>query len=190
MPFNTLLLNTPTIEILGLGETLKNYRPNGNTTIGCNDIWKYHKTKVIVCCDPPIRFSPDRINTIRNSFPVKFLTTRHEWKGIVFNYHLFKLTLGRGNLKNFNDPELVCHSNNSAFMAAHIAFKMGAKKIILHGVDFTNHHALSLEHNLKRAIKDFELLGIELKKHGVSLCVSSHASELSTVLPVFHDPML
>ena len=37
------------IDVLGLGESLKEYKPSKNKTIGVNDIFKHHKVDYLVC---------------------------------------------------------------------------------------------------------------------------------------------
>ena len=61
---------------------------------------------------------------------------------------------------------------------------MGAKEIVLHGVDFRTHPNFK-SHSLDRARKDFLGLSKELKKRGVKMYVGSEWSMLSEFLPVW-----
>ena len=168
-----------TIEVLGLGESIKNYKPNGNITIGVNDIYKYVKTDYIVMVDPPNRFNEaDRLKTIMESTPKKFYCN-HVWN--VPNFELITLASPRGELGKLDTKEY-CYSNNSAFVACILAYKMKAKEIVLHGVDFVNHNQLCHQNNLNRIIKDFTNLRNEFERRNVKLYVSSSYSLLSKIL--------
>lgn len=169
-----------TIEVLALGETINCYKPSGNITIGVNDIYKYVATDYIVVVDPPNRFHEmDRFNIIVESTPLKFFSN-HVWN--VPNFELIELQSPRGCCKQL-DGTKYCYSNNSAFVACVLAYKMGANKIIIHGADFTNHAHLSNEHSLKRVLNDYAALNSELNKRGVQLWVSSTKSALHKILP-------
>lgn len=172
-----------TIEVLGLGATLKNYQPSKNITIGVNDIWKKVSTDYVVCVDLPRVFSRARQLDIMLSNPAGFYSSRIEWKDKVKNFRFMELASGSGFLKEL-DSDKFCWSNNSTYAATVLAFKLGANKIILHGVDFNNHHAFSKPKNQEKALKDFKNLHDALKSRGVRLYVGSRESKLSEVLPV------
>ena len=55
-------------SILGLGESLKNFSPNGSVTIGVNDIYKHFPADYVVCVDTPDKFNPERFKTITSSY--------------------------------------------------------------------------------------------------------------------------
>lgn len=170
-----------TIEVLGLGESIKNYRPNKNITIGVNDIYKYVKTDFIIMVDPPKRFfENDRLKTIIESTPKKFYCN-YSWP--VPNFELIELASPRGSLVDL-DSERYCYSNNSAYVACVLAYKLKARRIVLHGVDFTNHHTLGKQNNQSRILHDFGCLKKELNKRGVFIFVSSADSLLAKIFPL------
>jgi hypothetical protein len=170
------------VDVLGLGETVKDYRPSGNTTVGVNDVFKYFPVDYLVLVDPPQRFNePDRYKTIMESTPKKFLCTK-PWP--VPNFELIQRAPGRGMLGDLDKPEIYCVSNNSTFTACHHAYKLGAKEIRLYGADFNTHSVLSKPKMLATILNHYGDLKNELKKRGVRLAVSSRASALSSVLPL------
>lgn len=154
-------------SILGLGESLKNFSPNGSITIGVNDIYKHFPSDYIVCVDKPDRFSPERLNTIKSSAHKKFFSHLPEWHPIISNFQLIKLYQGRGIFTNL-DSDSIAYGISSPIVACVIAYKMGAKQIDLYGVDF-NTHPQFVNRNLDRAIKEFLLLNAEFKKKGIKM---------------------
>lgn len=176
-----------TIDVLGLGESIRDYRSTSNITIGVNDIYKFVKTDYLLVMDEPQKFTKERLGTILTSTPKKFYTNRTEWIGIVNNLEIFKTAKGRGSLKDIDDQSVLCHSSNSPYVAACLAHKMGAKKIVLYGVDFNTHNVLSRPDMLERIKKHFKDLNIALNKRGVRLFVSSDKSKLCGVLPLMNQ---
>lgn len=172
------------IHVLGLGPSLKNYIPDGSKTIGCNDIWNYVKTDYVVCVDKPMCFKdePFRMQGIVNGEQERFITHIEEWKSLVKNYYPIELS-ERGSITKLDTH--VPHSNNSAFVACVMAYKFGAKKIIMHGVDLIGHHKLGQDRILKHAAKDFKALQLALYEREVTMKVSSNTSALANYLGVF-----
>jgi len=170
-----------TINVLGLGRTVSQYQPNETEiSIGVNDINKFFETDYFVCVDKPQRFSAERLGRIINH-DSKMFTHLKEWekyRGI----NLIELANGRGNLKQL-DSDLFAFSHNSTFVAVVLAYKLGADKIKLYGVDFNNHPAIK-DLLLESSLKDFKSLNTELLKRGVELQTTKE-SRLSEFLPTF-----
>lgn len=176
-----------TIHVLGTGPSLKHYKPDGNHAIGVNDIWKYHKPEYVVCVDLPKRFTPERLKIIVECKPFVFFTCYpKDWEPFRKVQGL-KLSHARGSVDTLDDINQICFSNNSAFVATVKAYHLGAKRIILHGVDFTGHKDLSEPIVQKRAIDDFVKLFFKLNQYGVKLMVGSKDSLLSTKMPVYNE---
>ena len=161
-----------TIEILGLGESLNEYKPNGNTTIGVNDIHSLIKTDYVVCVDNFEPFTKERLEVILNTKCKGFYTQLPCWKSVE-NYTEIKLH----RLAEM-DSELFRYSNNSPFVACVLAYKLGATKIVLWGVDMNTHHALSKPNSFERAVKDYIKLKEDLFKRGCELIIGSDISAL------------
>src|SRR3990167_681863 len=170
--------------VLGLGPSLSNYTPDGNITVGVNDIWMKVPADFVVCVDQPKKFTSERILTIKKGKQKKFLTCSDEWRMFVANYEEIKLSKNGRGLKIEEDlfTEFYPYSNNSAFVACCFAIKEGAKEIILHGVDFSTHPALGSSSMLKQAVKHFALLKAVAEKHSIKIFVSSKTSALYPTL--------
>lgn len=171
------------IDVLGLGESLSVYKPSDNISIGVNDIYKYHKTDLIVIADPPSKFTEvDRYQTIIESVDAKAIYSPFlKWKALLPKYVFMQLALGRGTLTQLDEEDIFCYSNNSAFMAVVLAYKLGATQINLYGADFNSHATLSTMQCRERILNDFSNLNKEFVKHGVELRVTKQ-SILSEIL--------
>lgn len=169
------------VDVLGLGESLVEYRPSGNITVGVNDIFRFHPVDYLVLVDPPERFmsEPNRYRAILEAAPKQFLCNRH-WP--VPNFKLITLASPRGSLQGL-DSDKYCYSSNSPYVACIHAYKLGAKVIRLYGADFKTHTGLSNPSALKDVLKHFKALGDVLSARGVRLMVTK-ASVLSEILPV------
>ena len=165
-----------TIEVLGLGESLSEYQPNGNITIGVNDIHSRIKTNYVVCVDTFEPFTKERLNTILNTKCCGFYTHLPCWKSVE-NYTEIKLH----RLAEI-DSELFRYSNNSPFVACVLAYKLGATRIVLWGVDMNTHHALSKPNSFERAVKDYVKLKSDLLDRGCELVIGSEISALHKIL--------
>jgi hypothetical protein len=173
------------IDVLCLGDSIHRYEVCENTTIGVNDINKFFPdtpVDYLVCVDLPACFTKERLHTIENSWCKKFFTPFDEWKNHD-SYQKIRLAPGRSNMKMFDNKDLVSYSNNSAFVACVMAFKLGAKEIRLFGADFTSHPNFTGQ-SFKRAMDDFKSLHALLSERDVKLSVTKE-SMLSLFIPSF-----
>lgn len=173
------------ITVLCLGESVHRYEISTDTTIGVNDVNKYFPdtpVDYIVCMDKPDSFTPERLHTIRHGWCKKFFTPHEHWAD---HYRYEKIQLGRGrrNLKELDDPNRVVYSNNSAFVATVMAYRMGAKVINIYGADFINHPGF-VGRSFHLAMEDFRGLYKMLKDRGVEVYVTKE-SALSLFIPSF-----
>lgn len=173
------------IHVIGLGQSLNETIKHINgTTIGVNDVYSRLKTDYVVCVDKPQRFNPERLKTITECNPKIFYSNCIEWN---FKKEFQKLNIAqvRSNLTTLDDVLNVPYSNNSTFVACIMAYHLGAKEIIMHGVDFKNHAQLSDSETLLKALSDFKNLFTEFNKRKIKLFVNSNYSELSKIIPVY-----
>lgn len=158
------------ITVLGLGPSLALYKPDGSITVGVNDIWAKVKTDYIVCVDKPERFTPERLNVIQQSRPIKFITHLDDYKDRpdyetiellpYFPSHVCQLDL-------IQYPKSLC----SPFIACAVAFKyLHATEINVYGVDLTNHNHLDKE-SCERIKIHFRNLKIALVQRGCRLVI-------------------
>lgn len=170
-----------TINVLGLGETLLLYKPDGFISVGVNDIHSRVKTDFVVCVDVPSAFNAERLATINKTECKGFYTQLDEWSQIP-NYNKIEFNRGRGLLDGL-DNERFCYSNSSPYVAVILAYKLGAKKIVIYGADYKTHKHFKND-SLRRVLNDFGSLRKALNARGVELLVCDSFSELSKVLPV------
>ena len=167
------------IDVLGLGESLKEFKPSENITIGVNDINKYYPVDYLVCVDKPDKFTKDRLKTILDSNVKKFYTHINEWSRLKTKTQIIQLNGIRGSLKGIESNEF-CYSNNSTFVVVVLAYKMGATQINIYGADFNTHP--NFKNNLlKTALEDFKRLFNYLKEQGVEINISK-GSKLNELL--------
>lgn len=135
------------ISIVGCGDSAKEwFNTQCDLSIGVNDCVKWgHEVDYLMCLNAPWKFQArkendynDRLTIIKNSKPKKFITCIDEWRKYFpaaesINPRLFGKWATKGNLY---------HTKTSTFCAMSYAFNLGAKDIILWGVDFLNHSGL------------------------------------------------
>lgn len=67
---------------------------------------------------------------------------------------------------------------NSPFVACNIAYLLGAKNIVMYGVDFMSHSKLKGSSTISKIVSDFEWLRDNLKERGANLYIGHEASKL------------
>lgn len=160
------------INVLGLGESLKEFKPNENITIGVNDINKYHEVDYIVCVDRPTAFTTERLTPMINSF-AQFFTHLSDWEKLR-DVNLMRLAHGRGVVDNI-DGDSFCYSNNSTYVAVVLAYKLGATTINIFGVDFNTHKNFKGS-MLNATLRDFKILFDCLKSKGIEINVTKSSA--------------
>lgn len=172
------------VSVLGLGRTLEKYHKwDGlEVTIGVNDIFKHHSTDFLILLDRPQRFTPERLKTILSSQSARVITHLEDWRKHFEIIDVIKLAPARGDLTHL-DSDLYPYSSNSPYVACVLAYKLGAKEIVLYGVDFANHQSLTGDAHIKMILGHYSELYKELKRRGVSLSICSEESRLSEVIP-------
>jgi len=145
-----------TVHLIGLGDTAKQFRPDGNPTIGVNDV---KGCDYQVCVDRPQVFKLRRYTDICNLDVKAFYTHLSEWKDVK-GYTPIKLKNIRAH--NGRWSEFIPSSNNSPFVACCIAWHfLGATEIKLWGIDFNTHPNIKDEMR-EQAVKDYGLLNKKL----------------------------
>src|SRR5215217_29584 len=127
-----------TVIVCGCGESLNDLiEPAKFITIGVNDVGRRFHPNYLVVVNPRDQFSVDRFTYVANS-EADYLFTQ------------LNLGLARENVVNFNlgtnggtdlsNPNVLHHTQNSPYVALCLAVHMGATRIGLIGVDFTDNH--------------------------------------------------
>lgn len=174
--------------VIGLGSTAKDWFNNPHDfSISVNDGAKWGKDPdYLVLIDSKVNFKnePERLETIRKTKAKKVFCHGPTWKEFFPDYELIRL---QGFNKYLKKGHVYC-SKSSPFVAASICFNMGAKDIVLFGVDFQNHHSLSPGTKVfDYEMRNWQKFAIKLRENGSGLYVSSNESQLSQFLPVWSN---
>jgi hypothetical protein len=168
------------INVLGLGPSLDLFIPNGDITIGVNDIWSKIKTDYVVCVDKKECFfnEPERLKTINECKPINFYThfpikdkpEENDWSDRP-DYQHIELQPYYPNYECNVNTKQIAKSSCSPFIATVIAYKfLGATEINVYGVDLINHPNLDRKQCEKIKLH-FRNLKIALRMNGCELIV-------------------
>lgn len=186
------------IIVCGCGMSLLDFKEHHTNyiTIGVNDVPKAFNPTYLVITDHPVRFSKARQDMVNSSEVRAMFTCVKGWR----HPNMVKFELGKKGISDINDPNKVDHFLNSPYAAVNIAYKMGARKIGLIGVDFTDGHFYSPKdgkHSLARMgyMRDinagYRMLRKALEKQGAKLYNLSPASMVEPLekitLPEFDE---
>lgn len=176
------------MHIIGTGPTRKNYKPDGNDTIGVNDILDYIACDKVIIVDPANRFSEGRRQAIMRSegqYLIGYTGGSKEssmqyntWKDLLPYAEYFPIYRWMGVLQ----PGKVFHSVSSPFVAASYGINRGYADIVFHGCDYLNHPRMGGP-LMRQAVKDIE--GLKKSWKDGKMYVSNGYSKLSTVLPIW-----
>ncbi len=173
-----------TIHVIGKGESKEFFKHDGNVTIGVNNVNEWIRTDHVVVVDPISAY--DKVPKIYAESGAMFWSQLEDNKNYVKNFTLIDLARGRGVLEDF-DSEKFVYSITSPFVAVHLAYKFGAKKIVMWGVDFNTHENFNTDSLRNRALKDFGNLRKKLNERGCELYVGNEISMFSSILPILES---
>ncbi|HSZ60713.1 MAG TPA: glycosyltransferase [Terriglobales bacterium] len=175
-----------TILVCGCGSSLNDVvAPERFITIGVNDVGRLFQPDYLVVLNPRQQFKPDRFRFVEQS-QAKAIFTQLDLG--ILHPHIVRFRLGRFGGVDFSDPTCLPHTRNSPYVALCLAIHMGAKKIGLTGVDFTNDHffAATGEHPLNRQFtqidQEYKRLYEACRRLGIEVVNLSSSSRL-TALP-------
>ena len=174
------------ILVCGCGESLNELAaPEGLVTIGVNDVGRLLQPDYLVVVNPRRQFTGDRFRYVETS-RAKVLFTQLDLG--VDHPSVVRFRLGRHGGTDFGDPNVLHYTQNSPYVAVCLAVHMGAERIGLVGVDFTDHHFFgptgrhALAGSLERIDREYAQLAAALAGRGVELVNLSARSRL-TALP-------
>ena len=160
---------------LALGPSIKNFKPDGNFTIGCNDVARYHLPDVLMVVSS---LPPERAEIVRASRPKKLLSHMPFWVSHPsYEYIGSNMHPWRQNDKNRLDKGIIYTSNNTPFMCCSWAFNQNYREIVLWGVDLMDHPLLR-DSALERTWTDFSQLQEAFLKNNASMYLGSPGSVL------------
>jgi hypothetical protein len=127
-----------TMMVCGCGSSLSQIvAPERFVTIGVNDVGRLFQPDYLVVLNPLNQFRGDRARYVEESrasavFTQLNLPIKHP--------HIVRIRLGTRGGVAFNNSSALNYTRNSPYLAMCLAVHMGAKRIGLIGVDFTDHH--------------------------------------------------
>jgi len=154
------------IIVAGLGKSIKDFAPVSQKyiTIGVNDIDQFFSPTHLVVLDPPRRFTDKRRETICTTGALTIWTTP-EWPCFKTDQRRRKITTLRfDNKSSFNIDRDIPHFRTSPIAGIGLAYRLGAKRIGVIGMDLLpDHHmhkyANIINEQLKKLAKMLLLKG-------------------------------
>lgn len=171
-----------TYNVVACGQTGSQWDGTG-ISIGVNDAWKWGKpTTHLLLANRPHSFSPQRFQTIINSKPERFYCDKADWQQYFPDWIKLRLKPWYGSFFKEN----FYYSDTSPFIAICLAANLGAKEIVLWGVDFIDHHMYNGGNpQTKREIERYKELITELRAQGIETFLGAPGSALESFLPIY-----
>jgi hypothetical protein len=169
-----------TIVVCGCGESLPELtQPQRFVTIGVNDVGRLFDPTYLVVVNPRAQFLRERFRYVEESNAAA-LFTQLDLGRVRPRVVRFKL----GRFGGTDDSDYLHYTQNSPYVAVCLAAYMGAQRIGLIGVDFTNDHffARTGPHALGARLREIDgqygRLAAALKQRGIELVNLSRRSRL------------
>lgn len=176
-----------TFIVAGCGSSINYFTDLSNYyVIGVNDIERILTPDFLVVVNDFRTFTRGRWDYVKDSLSPVIFSHLDNPGPITRSSHLAKIKVGERNQARLDQFESVDHTMNSPYMAAIIAYQLGATKIGIIGVDFTNDHFFSKSgtHKLSKHIRnideEFGVLRANLEKKGVKVANLSSISQLES----------
>lgn len=127
-----------TLLVCGCGSSLSNVvAPERFVTIGVNDVGRLFQPDYLVVLNPLHQFRADRARYVEESRAGALFT---QLQLPIQHPHIVRFRLGTRGGVSFNNPSVLHYTRNSPYLALCLAVHMGARRVGLIGVDFTDHH--------------------------------------------------
>ncbi|PWC17026.1 hypothetical protein DDT52_17225 [Brenneria roseae subsp. roseae] len=173
------------ILVCGCGSSLNQlHEAEHYTTIGVNDIGRKFHPDYLVVLNGRHQFTEERFTHIASSQAQAIFT--HLQLGIS-HPNIVRFLLGQRGGVEVSDTHSLPYTRNSTYVAACLAIFMGAKRIGLIGVDFTEHHFFaqsgrhSLSGELSHIRQEYARLAEASSRHGVEIVNLSATSAVDTL---------
>ena len=173
-----------TLIVCGCGPSLLDLKqPRQFTTIGVNDVGRLFDPTYLLVVNPPRQFTGDRFQYVVQS-KARALFTQLDLGPV--NAPVVQVQLGcHGGTDTAGD--MLPYTQNSPYVAVCLAAYMGAARIGLIGVDFTEHHFFAktgrhpLSGRLQQIDREYGALAAALRGRGVELLNLSGISRLESL---------
>lgn len=176
-----------TFIVAGCGTSINLYEDFSKYfVIGVNDIDRILTPDFLVVVNDFRTFMRGRWDFVRSSISPVIFSHLDNPGPLDRPQNLVRIQLGERNNPRLDQFEKVDHTMNSPYMAAIIAYQLGARKIGLVGVDFTQDHFFSptgvhkLTKHIRNIDNEYAVLYRELEKRGVKAANISPISLLES----------
>ena len=173
--------------VAGCGSSLNYYTDfSNNYVVGVNDIERILTPDFLVVVNDFRTFMRGRWEYVRDSLSPVIFSHMDNPGPITRSSHLVKIQIGERSNPRLDQFAFVDHTMNSPYMAVVVAYQLGAKKIAMVGVDFTQDHFFSntgthkLSKHIRNIDQEFLILRNELEKRGVKVANISPISLLES----------
>ncbi len=127
-----------TMLVCGCGSSLPTVvAPERFASIGVNDVGRLFQPDYLVVINPRGQFSGDRFTYVERS-EAQAIFTQLDLN--ISHPNIVRFQLGRRGGTELSDANSLPYTRNSPYVALCLALHMGAKRIGLIGIDFTDHH--------------------------------------------------
>lgn len=168
--------------VVASGESAQHFERHG-TVIGSNDCEKWGKpVDILILVNSPHKFK-ERIHTIKKSKAKVLTNSVANWKPYFQNCEKISrlISFNKLILKNF-----VYSSQTTPIICLSLAIKMGAKEIIMWGVDFKNHaHFREGTKSGSREIDVYKRFFKECNRIGVKVYLGANNTAFDNTLPLW-----
>ncbi len=172
------------VLICGCGESLSLLeRPERFITIGVNDVGRRFTPDYLVVVNPRSQFSEERFKHIAQSRARAIFTQLPDLSAA--HPRVIGFRMGKYGGVDFSDPEVLHYTQNSPYVAMCLAIHMGARRIGLIGVDFTDHHFFArtgrhpLSSRIEQIDKEYGKLASKCRELGIEVFNLSPTSRLT-----------
>lgn len=175
-----------TISVVACGPTAEGWHNTPcDLSIGCNDAAKWgQKLDSLVVCNRPQQFSKERYEIIKNTKCENFYSHKSAWVKEFPAWKKINLTPWYGTYHKGQ----IYSSNSSPIIAITLAAKLGAKEIIMWGVDMVSHHIFSTSNpQTKKEVEVYLQIYDALKANGIRLWLGSYGTALDKYVPLWKD---
>jgi hypothetical protein len=187
------------IIVCGCGPSLNVLTTPGRfITIGVNDVGRLFDPTYLVVLNPRSQFAGDRFKYVEQSRAKALFTQLADV--VESEAPIVRFRLGKYRGTDLTDPAVLPYTKNSPYVALCLAMHMGARRIGLLGVDFTDHHFFGATgvHPLTRQLasidEEYRRLRQSAAARGVEIVNLSSASRLTafpkTTIAEWEGPLL
>ena len=185
--------NGNSLIVCGCGVSLNDFIPDDKSILfGVNDVNRKINTKYLLCVNEPFTFKRGRFEWIANHTSEYLFT---HLRSLEINNHetLVYFQLGERDGYAIDNIGRIDYTANSPYMAAIIAYQMGASKIALIGVDLTQHHFFAetgdhlLTNRSEIVNEEYKKLGDALISKGVKIANLSPISKITSWPNMTHE---